>query len=58
MADGDTAFSEQVFDEWSGTPAMTEVEAIVEPNGVTNDVRRESVAFVSTHGPIPAISAC
>ncbi len=35
-----------------------EIEAIVEPNGVTNDVRRESVALVSTHGPIPAISAC
>ncbi len=36
--DGDASFSEQVFDEWSGTPAMTEIEAIVEPDGVGNDI--------------------
>jgi hypothetical protein len=35
---------------------MAEVEAIVEPNGVTNDVRRESVAFIGIHPPILSTS--
>ena len=35
---------------------MTQIEAIVEPDGVTNDVRWESVAFVCVHEPILPIS--
>ena len=38
---------EQVFDV-----PMTEIEPVVEPNGIGNYVRRESVAFVCIH---PAI---
>ena len=33
-ADGDAALSEQIFNEWSGIPAVAEIEAIVKPNGV------------------------
>jgi hypothetical protein len=35
---------------------MTQIEAIVEPNGVTDDIGWEAVAFVGTHAPILAIS--
>ncbi|MFT6368069.1 MAG: hypothetical protein ACJAUG_002585 [Halioglobus sp.] len=34
---------------------MTEVETIIEPDGVADNVRRESVALVCIHGPILAI---
>jgi hypothetical protein len=30
-------------------PAMTQIEAIVEPDGITDDVRWESIAFVCAH---------
>jgi hypothetical protein len=32
-----------------GTPAVTEVESIVEPDSLADDVGRESVAFVCIH---------
>jgi hypothetical protein len=43
-ADSDAPFSEQIFDI-----AMAEVESIVEPHGVGNDVRWESVSFICVH---------
>ena len=49
-ADGDASFSEKIF-----YIAMAEVESVVEPDGVGNDIWRESVAFVSIHPPILAI---
>ena len=39
------------------TPAVTEVEAIVEPDGVADDVGWESVTLISIHEAILAISA-
>ena len=55
-ADRDASFGEKVFDEWSGTPAMTEIETLVEPDGVGDDVRWESIALVGIHPPILPIS--
>jgi hypothetical protein len=34
---------------------MAKIESIVEPNGVTNDSWRESVAFICVHEPILTI---
>jgi len=51
-ADGDAAFREEVLDI-----AVTEVESIVEPDGVGNDVSWKSVSLVDTHEPILPISA-
>ena len=48
---GDTALSQQVFNI-----AMAEVESIVEPDRVTDDVLWETVALVSIHEPILPIS--
>jgi hypothetical protein len=31
---------------------MAQIEAIVKPDGVGNDIGRESVAFVCVHSPI------
>ena len=45
--DGDTSLSEKIFDI-----SMAQVEAIVEPDGVGDDIWRESVALVGIHGPI------
>ena len=45
-ADGDPSFSQQVFDV-----AVAQIEAIVEPDGVGNNVWWESVAFVGVHLP-------
>ena len=50
-ADGDASFSQQVFDV-----AVTQIEAIVEPNSVRNDIGRESVAFICIHPSIIRIS--
>jgi hypothetical protein len=47
----DASFSEQVFDI-----SMAEVESVVEPDGVRNDVGRESMAFICVHLPILTIS--
>jgi hypothetical protein len=43
-ADTDAAFSKDIFDI-----GMAEVEAMVEPERVGNDIRWESVAFVCIH---------
>ena len=56
-ANCDASFSEKVFDEWSGTPAMAEIESIVQPDCVRNNIWRESVALASIHEPILSISA-
>lgn len=45
----DASFCEQIFDI---AVAEVEVEAIVEPDCVTDDVGWESVAFVYIHSPI------
>ena len=44
MAHGYASLGEQVF-----YIAMTEVEAIVEPDGIGNDIGWESVALVDSH---------
>ena len=49
-SDDDPAFSQEIFDI-----AVTEIESVVEPDGVADDVGWESVAFVGIHGPILAI---
>ena len=49
-ADGNTSLGEKIFNI-----AMAQVEALVEPDSIRNDIRRESVAFVGVHAPIPAI---
>ncbi|MBT4522449.1 MAG: hypothetical protein HOC23_20810 [Halieaceae bacterium] len=36
--DGDASLSEQIFDEWSGTPAVTQVESVVQPDSIRNDI--------------------
>jgi hypothetical protein len=45
--DRDAAFCQQVFDI-----SMAQIEAIVEPDSVGDDVGRESVSFVCIHTPI------
>jgi hypothetical protein len=47
VTDSDAAFSEQIFNI-----SVAEIEAIVKPDGVTDDVRRESVALVCIHPQI------
>ena len=37
-ADDNDSFSKQIFNEWSGTPAMAEIEPIAQPDRVTDDV--------------------
>ena len=49
--DGDASFGKQIFDV-----AVTQIESVVEPNCVTDDVRWESVALVGIHAPILTIS--
>jgi hypothetical protein len=49
-ADSDASFSEQIFD----IPAA-EIETVVEPDSVGNDIGWESVAFVSSHPAILSI---
>jgi hypothetical protein len=51
-ADSDAPLSEQVLDI-----PMAEIKSIVEPDGVGDDIGRESVAFVCVYPPILAISA-
>ena len=50
--DGDTPLSEKIFNEWSGTPAVAEVESLVEPDSIRNDIWWESMTFVYIHRPI------
>ena len=49
-ADRDAALSEQIFNI-----SVAEIESIVEPDGVGNDIGRESVSFVGIHWPILSI---
>ena len=51
--DDDSSLSEQILDI-----AVAEIKAIVEPDCVTDDFRRESVALIGTRGTILAISTC
>ena len=51
MADVDTSFSEEIF-----YIAVAEIESVVEPDGVADDIRWESVSFVGSHPPILSIS--
>ena len=46
----DPAFGEEIFDI-----TVAEVEPVVEPDSVGNDIGRESVTFVSIHPQILAI---
>ena len=46
-ADGDASFSEEIFDI-----TVAEIETIIEPDRVTDDIWRESVPFVCIHRPI------
>jgi len=43
-ADGDASLSEQIFDV-----SVAEIEVIAEPDGVTDNIGCESVAFISIH---------
>jgi len=47
----DASLSQEVFDV-----SVTEIESIVEPDSVTDDIRRESVAFRCIHPPSLPIS--
>lgn len=51
VADGDTALCEMIFDI-----SVAQVESIAEPDGVTDDIWRESVALIPIHSPILAIT--
>ena len=51
-SDGDASFSQEIL-----YISMTEIESVVEPDGIRNDIWRESVALISIHGPNLAISA-
>ena len=50
IADRDSAFSEKIFDI-----SAAQIEAIIEPDRVTDDIRWKSVAFISIHPPILAV---
>jgi hypothetical protein len=49
-ADGDTSLGKEIFNV-----TMAQIESVVEPDGIGDDVRWESVSFVCAHGPILAI---
>ena len=49
-ADDDAAFSQDIFDI-----SVTEIEAVVKPDCVTDDVGRESVELIGVHGAILSI---
>jgi hypothetical protein len=51
-ADGDATFSEEVFDI-----SMAEIDSIVEPDSIGNDVGREAVALVCIHRRILVVTA-
>ena len=44
MADGDASLGEQIFDI-----AVTQIESIVELDGITDDIGWEPVALISIH---------
>jgi len=47
----DAPFGEQILDI-----PVAEIESVVEPNGVGNDIWRESVAFIGVHMPMLSTS--
>ena len=47
MADVDTSFNEEIF-----YIAVAEIESVVQPDCVADDVWRESVTLISIHEPI------
>ena len=49
--DGDTSLSEKIFDI-----SMAQVEAVVDPDSIGNDIWRETMALISIHGAILSIS--
>ena len=51
MADGDASLSQKVFNI-----TMAEIESVVEPKCVADDLRWEPMALVSIHAPILSIS--
>ena len=48
-ADSDAAFSQKIFDI-----SVAQIESIVEPDCVTDDIGRESMALICAHGLILA----
>jgi hypothetical protein len=52
IADGDTPLGKEIFDI-----AMAEIESIVQPDCVADDIGRESVTLVGIRRPILPISA-
>jgi transposase-like protein len=48
----DAAFGKEIFDI-----ALTEIESVIEPNGIGNHMWRESVTLISIQAPILPISA-
>ena len=50
-SDSDATLGQQIFDI-----AVTEIESVVEPDCMADDVWRESMTLVSIHPPIPSIS--
>jgi len=56
-AEGDSSLNRQIFDEWSGIPALAQIKAIVEPERIGNDIWRESTALINIHWQILSISA-
>jgi hypothetical protein len=50
IADRDSALSEKVFDI-----SVAQIEAIIEPDSVADDIGWKSVAFICIHLPILAI---
>jgi hypothetical protein len=49
-SDYDSAFSQKIFDI-----PVAQVEALVEPDSMGNDIWREAVAFAGVHAPVLAI---
>jgi hypothetical protein len=52
VAESVSAFSQEILDI-----AVAQIEAIVEPDCIGNDIWRKSMALVCIHGPILAIWA-
>ena len=51
-ADSDASLSKEIFDI-----TVAEIEAIVEPDGIADDIGGELVSFIGIHAPILSISA-
>jgi hypothetical protein len=50
-ADGDASFSKEIFNI-----SVAEIEPVVEPDGVGDNIWRKSVAFIYVHGPILSVT--